>query len=305
MSMPTIQYLYKFIYNRYTNFLLRNLNRFLYTLGLTKFKLPPTGEITLNTKSGNLVIATNQTSYITQLLFWHGYNNFEYSIIFEKIITKTKVFLDIGANIGYYSLLGVKANPSLKAYAFEPALGPKHYLKRNIIRNDFHNQITHIDKALSTQKGTIDFYEVANKKYKYLEHNLAGEGNAGTKTTGRNYVKNRVEAISLNDFANQINADSIDLIKIDTEGTEVSILESGKATIERYQPIVICETLFNTTEKELETFFKSLNYLIFNHTKKGLQKTSSIIREKDNGIRNCFFVPKTKEHIISEFVIND
>jgi hypothetical protein len=96
----------------------------------------------------------------------------------------------------------------------------------------------------------------------------------------------------------------IDLIKMDTEGTEVDILESGKSVIERFQPIVICETLFNTIESDLEVYFKALDYEFFNHTETGLIKVSSLKRSKDDGIRNCFFVPKSKTNLISKFVQN-
>ncbi len=50
--------------------------------------------------------------------------------------------------------------------------------------------------ALSHKEGEIEFYEIRNKKYKYLEHNLGGESNTGSKTTGRNFVLNKVEDLN-------------------------------------------------------------------------------------------------------------
>ncbi|WP_222597438.1 FkbM family methyltransferase [Hyunsoonleella aquatilis] len=236
------------------------------------------------------------------MLFWEGYKSFEYSEIFEKLSKKINTFLDIGANIGYYSLIAAKANPNIKAYAFEPALGPKFYLRKNIALNNFEQNIKALDVALSNTSGKIDFYEVENVKYKYLKHNLAGEGNAGTKTTSRNFVKNTVNAITLEKFVAKEGIKKIDLIKIDTEGTEIDILQSGKEALLEFEPIVICETLFNTIENELDSFFKDLKYSFFNHTEKGLKRVSSIQRSEDDGIRNCFFVPESKLHIISEFI---
>ena len=298
-----LQPFYKLIYQKHINYVLRNINLILSPL-LTGVKIPPSGTISLKTDSGAIKIATNQTSYLTQLLFWNGYKTFEYSEIFEKLSKNTSVFLDIGSNIGYYSLIAAKSNPNITAYAFEPAIGPKHYLNKNITLNNFQNIIKPINLALSNNTGIIDFYEVESLKYKNLKYNLSGEGNAGTKTTSRNFIKNTVTATTLEQFISQENITQIDLIKIDTEGTEIDILESGKHAIQQFSPIVICETLYDTIENELDHFFKGLDYDLYNHTPAGLQKVSTIKRNSDNGIRNCFFVPKSKLNLISEFIIN-
>ena len=54
--------------------------------------------------------------------------------------------------------------------------------------------------ALSHKEGEIEFYEIRNKKYRYLEHNLGGEGNTGSKTTGRNFVLNKVKTSTLDNY---------------------------------------------------------------------------------------------------------
>jgi len=302
--MSALQLIYKFIYNKNINFISRNLNKFVSNLFPKIIQLPPSGILSLKTKSGTLKVATNQTNYITHLLFWNGYKQFEYSKVFEDLITDCSCFLDIGSNIGYYSLLAAKTNPEIKAYAFEPAIGPKYYLEKNIRINNFKDAIHLIDIALSNTIGQIDFYEVENSKYSYLKYNLAGEGNTGTKTTSRNFIKNKVQTTTLTDFVTKKNIQQIDLIKIDTEGTEIDILNSGKDVILQHSPIVICETLFNSIENELDTFFKSLDYQFYNHTPEGLTRVDSIKRKEDNGIRNCFFVPESKVHLIRNFVVN-
>lgn len=297
-----IQYFYKIIYQKHINYVLRHLNLILKNFFLNKIKIPPSGILNLKTDSGIIKIATNQTSYLTQLLFWNGYKNFEYSTIFESLAKNIDSFLDIGSNIGYYSLIACKANSKIKAYAFEPALGPKHYLNKNIVLNKLERQIKPVDLALSDTIGNIDFYEVESLKYKNLKYNLAGEGNAGTKTTSRNFIKNTVTATTLERFVKTEEISKIDLIKIDTEGTEIHILNSGIEIIKSYEPIVICETLFNTIEAELDDYFETLNYQFYNHTPKGLEKVSTIKRSIDNGVRNCFFVPKSKLHLIKNFI---
>ena len=301
-QMPVPQIIYKFIYQKHINTILRSINKILFPILPKKFRIPPSGQITLHTDSGPLKIRTNQTSYLTQLLFWNGYKKFEYSEIFERLSKQVTNFLDIGSNIGYYSLLAVQSNPKINVYAFEPALGPKFFLNENIKLNSFEKNITAVDLALSNEIGVIDFYEVENLKYQYLKYNLAGEGNAGTKKTSRNFIKNTVNASTLSAFIAVQNLNHIDLIKIDTEGTEYEILLSGREEIKKYDPIVICETLFNTIEGELEDFFSELGYEFYNHTELGLTRVESLRRTADDGIRNCFFVPKSKLELVSPFI---
>lgn len=298
-----LQIIYKTIYNRHLNYILRNFNFSIKGILPNIIKIPPSGVLNLKTASGIIKISTNQTSYLTQLLFWKGYKEFEYSEIFEKLSKKINTFFDIGSNIGYYSLLAVKSNPKANAFAFEPAIGPSYFINKNILLNKFESQIKAIDLALGNIVGEIDFYEVESLKYTYLKHNLAGEGNAGTKKTSRSFIKNIVTSDTLSNYVESEKINNIDLIKIDTEGTEVDILNSGKDIIIKFQPIIICETLFNTIEDELDPFFKELNYDFYNHTPEGLIKVETLKRSYDDGIRNCFFVPKSKLHLISEFIV--
>ena len=299
-----IQLFYRLIYEKHINLILRNINKLFYFILPNYIKIPPSGSLKIRGSEGkSFNLFTNQTSYLTQLIYWNGgYKAFEYTDIFIKLIKKLDSFYDIGANIGFYSLIAASENSQIKVVGFEPALGPLHYFKKNVFLNNFNN-IRVEPIALSHKSGEIDFYEVRNKKYKYLEHNLAGESNAGSKTKGRNYVLNKVQTITLDNYIKANNVDPIDLIKMDTEGTEDLILTNSSEVLQKMKPIIICETLFNTIEKKLENILISYGYEFYNHTAQGLQKVNSIKRTEDNGIRNCFFVHPSKKHLIQEFTI--
>ena len=98
-----------------------------------------------------------------------------------------------------------------------------------------------------------------------------------------------------------VDLERIDLLKIDTEGSEYLILEGAGKVLKKDRPIVICETLFNLIEEKLESIFIELDYEFYNHSENGLVKVNSIQRKEDNGVRNCFFVPKEKVSLIKEF----
>lgn len=299
-----LQKIYSFIYNDKINYILRNINKLLSPLLPKKIRIPPVGIIKIkNSKGDSLKININQTCGLGSIIFWDGYQSFEYTSIFVKLIKKVNTFYDVGANIGYYSLLAAMENENIKVVGFEPAQGPLYYFSENVSINNFKN-IKVESIALSHKDGEIEFYEIKNKKYKYLKHNLAGESNTGSLTTGRNFVVNKVKTSTLDQYVSQNNETSIDLIKMDTEGTEHLILEKSGYVLKEMKPIVICEILFNVIEKELEEIMSSYGYEFYYPTEKGLEKQSTIVRKFDNGMSNCFFVHPSKKHLIEEFIVN-
>ncbi len=297
------QFFYKLIYSPNINFVLRNLTKYIFFFLPRKYKLPPSGEIKIKLETGNLKMKTNQTNYLTYCIFWDGYKKFEYTPIFEKLVKKVNSFYDVGSNIGYYSLIAAKINPNIKVKAFEPALGPLHFLKENVELNHLKN-IKVESIALADKTGEIEFYEVQSHKYTYIKYNLAGEGNAGSKTSSDMFVKNVVKSITIDEYLNKNPDDKVELMKMDTEGTEHYILKNAHNLLSNHKPVIICETLFDTIEKDLEAILKPYGYEFYNHVGDGLVKVDSIIRKTDNEVRNCFFVHPSKIELIKEFILS-
>jgi FkbM family methyltransferase len=297
-----MQLIYQIIYHPFVNRILLFINRSLSSV--TKFQLPPSGTITIKLSGGiKFKLITNQTSYVTKLLYWNGASKFEYTPIFEKLVRKIDSFIDIGANTGYYSILATAVNKTISVHAFEPAQGPSHYLRKNIDINQFGTNIKSYDVALSDKESEVAFYEVQNAKYRYLPYNLGGVGSLKNESNSKR-TSTLVKTLLLDSFVEREGIQKIDLIKIDTEGTENLILNGGHQAISMLKPIIICETLFNRIEKELEIIMRSHGYEFYNHLDQNLHRVNTLIREKDNGVRDCFFVHPEKFHLIQEFVAN-
>lgn len=295
------QFFFKVIYNKNINRILRNINKKINIFNSKIIEIPPSGILKIKTKENNVLrIKTNQTNYITHLIFWNGYLNFEYSKIFVKLIKKLNSFFDVGANIGYYSLLAALENKKINIVSFEPASGPLFYLKENVRINNFEN-IKVESLALSDSNDEITFYESKNIKYKYIKHSLGGTSSIRKNEKLLNFVVNKVQTMTLDNYVKKNYVKKIDLIKLDTEGTENIILSKSANILKEMKPIIICETLFNKIELELELIMRSYGYQFYNHIGNGLEKVDSIVRQKDNGVKNCFFVHPEKYHLIEEF----
>jgi len=295
-----MQLIYQIIYHPSVNRILLVINRLLSFV--TKFQLPPSGTITIKLLSGTqFKLLTNQTSYVTKLLYWKGADAFEYTPIFERLSKKIDSFVDIGANTGYYSILAAAVNKKIRVHAFEPARGPSHYLRNNIDTNQFEGRIKAHSIALSDRESEVEFYEVQNSKYLYLQNNLGGVGSL-KKESNLKRTSTIVKTLQLDKFVERENIQNIDLIKIDTEGTENLILTGAFRTIQQFKPIIICETLFNRIENELENIMRSHGYEFYDHLNQKLYRVNTLIRKKDNGVRDCFFVHPEKFHLIQGFV---
>ena len=150
---------------------------------------------------------------IAQQLLFQGTYERHTTILFKKLVSKGMNVIDIGANIGYYTLLAAKLiGEKGKVFAFEPE--PRNYalLLRNIELNGYKNVIA-LQKAVSNKTGKVKLFldrlePGAHSLYKVREH--ATEAIA-------------VDTISLDDFFKGKEF-PIDVIKIDVEGAEMTIL---------------------------------------------------------------------------------
>ncbi|MDQ2658388.1 MAG: FkbM family methyltransferase, partial [Bacteroidota bacterium] len=207
---------------------------------------------------------------------------------------------------GYYSLLAATANSSLIIHAFEPASGPSLFLRKNTEINGLNKRITCHEIALSNEKGEVEFFEITNPSGTFARYNLSGVGGLKkTHETQEQSIRKTVRAERLDEYIKTLNLSSIDLVKVDTEGTENMVLEGMSSIIQRDKPIIICETLFNNIEAKLEEIMKLHGYLFYNHLDGKLFPVDTIIRRTDNGVSDCFFVHPDKEHLMAPFIFSD
>lgn len=243
----------------------------------------------------------NPTSFLGRLLFWGGAEAFEYKTIriFRELITRADVFLDIGSNIGYYSMVASSYKPGIKIWAFEPLPAAVKYLKKNIQDNHFTN-ITVVQKALSLEKGALTFYAVKNSKFERIEDHLSGDGTINPDNAGKG-EQFQVETITLDDFVRESGIERVDFIKIDTEASEHLVFSSGLGLLKNHRPIIQCEIIPGLIETELEKIFSGLDYLYFKTLETGLVQVSTLVNTAGTST-DYYLVPSEKTELVSSFV---
>lgn len=143
--------------------------------------------------------------------------------LFERMIKPGMTIVDAGAHIGYFTLLAAKkVGLSGKVYAFEPDPSNYDLLVRNITLNGYQN-VTPVQKAICNSQGTAKFFLHSDS----VAHSLH------FKTQGKAKTTIAVETTTLDRFFEERDWPSINFVKLDIEGAELSALEGMTKLIER------------------------------------------------------------------------
>ena len=156
------------------------------------------------------------------------YGELDTKIIREEI-HEGDIVVDVGANIGYYTLIFAQlVGKSGKVFAFEPE--PKNFeiLKKNIEINNYQNIIAE-QKIVSDKSGMMKLF--------IAEQGIVGH-RIQQKTDSQKFIE--IESIILDDYLKNLNlSGKINFIKIDVEGAEVKVLEGSKIIIEKSDQLKI------------------------------------------------------------------
>jgi FkbM family methyltransferase len=242
----------------------------------------------------------NESSPMSSV-YWHNPATFEFTPLFIELVQECNVFLDVGANLGFYSFLAEKCQPNITIHAFEPSNGAFYFLDKNKQHNKGKNTFVH-KIALSDFEGNITFFEEINPKYPYLKYHLSGMSNTGSTQGMRASQKYDVPTETMDGFVSRMKLPAVDLIKMDTEGTEHLILGKGYETIRKFEPIFIIEVLEEKAARALEKHIFANNYLIFQYSDHGLIPLKEISMGSTEKDRNFFFVPPSKLAKIEKFI---
>lgn len=151
------------------------------------------------------------------------------TLLVKKIIKQDDIIIDIGANIGYFTILFAKLSGNNgKVYAFEPTGHFYEMLNMNISANCFTN-IECFKEGLSNKRCEI---EISIDSSSATFHQPTGEVIKKTEI---------VQLTTLDDFVSIHNLQKIDVIKIDIDGHEPFVLEGGLKSIKKHNPLIILE----------------------------------------------------------------
>jgi FkbM family methyltransferase len=158
-------------------------------------------------------------------------------------LPESGVFLDLGANIGVHSALASsKVGPNGRVYAFEASIENAALIRKSS-RAFNRTNIVVVAMALSDRTGVaqLSFDDVGSNRF------LASEGDP-------------VLTAPLDALLPELGR--LDVIKIDVEGHERSVLEGAKQTIAKFNPKIVAEYLAASHQKGFASDLLSMGYVV-------------------------------------------
>lgn len=159
-------------------------------------------------------------------------------------------FYDLGANIGFFSLLAARlVGEQGRVIAFEADPEIAARLREHVDRNKFRS-VTVVEKAVWSEASKVFFERVdpATSPDRGLGH-VADAASANTM---------EIEAVTLDDFARTSPAP--DFIKCDVEGAEVEVFRGAQRLMAEKRPGILCEIHSEENRRTLLDEFPRLGY---------------------------------------------
>jgi FkbM family methyltransferase len=191
--------------------------------------------------------------------------NGEYRFVADLLKKDIKTVFDIGANVGNYTEFILKQK-KVKVYCFEPSEEPFGKLEKR-----FPEGVEFINKAVSSKVGTLPFYH-------HQDYDAFDSVYEIPRDQKHKLVKTTVKATTIDEYSLKNNIKYIDLIKIDTEGHEYSVLMGaekmfgnsaiGAVQFEFGKGMIYARTFL----KDFYEFFNKYGFELFKINSQGLQK---------------------------------
>jgi FkbM family methyltransferase len=194
----------------------------------------PTGLVEVTVAGGDLRGFTIQLNMQIDKDYWLGTYEPELQAALHDLIPAEAVIFDVGANIGYVSLLLAKAvGENGRVFAFEALPSNVEQLRRNVTRNEMEKRVTIVDHAVTQFSGPVRF----------LVHASGGMGKAAGSAGRDDQYQSEVNVpgISLDEFVYGLGNPPPQVIKMDIEGGEVMALLGMRRILAEGRPLMLME----------------------------------------------------------------
>ena len=250
----------------------------------------------------NILYTIKLTNDINFSFYFHDpyYNrlinkDFEYEPEIKNILKKIKnlkyLFLDVGANYGYWSLAASSKNiGSKKVIAVEPLKKNFDMCKRNCKLNK--SRFALINKALSNSR---------KKRHLFIDnHSISAVGSTLKKPMNDSLSKVLVDTITIDDLLHKYSKFKYFVIKIDAEGEEINCFKGAKKIFKK-KTLIIYEDHASDNKHQTTNYLMKNGYKIFYNFKNKnivINKVSELNKYKKIKSKGYnFFATRSKDFI--------
>jgi len=233
-------------------------------------------------RSGAL-IKTTHVDHLQLLLYYFGTFEPECLAAMRRNVRPGDTILDVGANIGLFTLEGSLAvGPAGRVIAIEAMPAHATSVIDSVRRNGMSN-VEVIPVAVGDQRGEGTLTLPSNMNY-------------GMFTLGKvvGEVSFKVSVQRIDDILAERGVNSVDFIKMDIEGSELKALIGAEQTLRKHHPTILIELYeehlnnCGTSSHEVKSFLTKLGY------RESFLDGTLITLEQSHPVNECLFVHETR-----------
>ena len=188
----------------------------------------------------------------SQKYYWLGTYEPEVQSVILREVRQDDIVYDIGAHIGFFSLLfSIIVGSQGEVHCFEPLPENVEILRRQLRTNQFEHVVTVVSSAVTSETGSVSFYVNASS--------FIGTVILDPQKQARRI---RVNAIRLDDYISGGNRPP-HLIKMDIEGGETEAVLGMLETLKTKRPRIIIEFHSDQAKSEVWKILRPLGYSCF------------------------------------------
>jgi len=177
---------------------------------------------------GEATVVLNPTDPVVSGALHFGVYEKAETKFFYTVCHDGMTFLDVGANIGYYTALAARAvGPNGKVIALEPDPESYQYLEQTIKANAVGN-VQAFQVAASDSSATLPLF---------ISKDNRGDNRLYAPAEERPQIE--VEARPIDELLSENNINTVDFIKIDVQGYEPKVITGLKKTINQSKNLTI------------------------------------------------------------------
>lgn len=231
--------------------------------GIRAFQMQAALATPVTVRRRGLWFTLDTRNYLDRSLYYLGTHEGKDTRFVEKMVRLDWVVCDVGANIGWYTLVAAVAMRGTGCvHAFEPALEDFRRLQQNVALNRLPSVVLH-QTAMCDSLGTVC---------------LAATRDAGTTqlATSRDESTRVVPVTTLDTFVRERRLDRLDLVKVDIEGSELRFLRGAQYSLQRFRPAMVIElnpnalAKFDATPQMVVDALEGLGYAMYRSKWRGL-----------------------------------
>ena len=234
--------------------------------------LPRTGSVRSQLPNGEVLrLWSRGDDWISNQVFWRGWSGYEPETtpLFFELARDAAVVIDVGAYVGFYSVLAGLANRGSRIFAFEPMGDNAERLRRHIELNRLEN-VESVHAAVAADPGEAELFHTPG------DHPSSTSLVRDFMSAHQDVKSSIVPAIALDPFLEERGVGPVSLVKLDIETGEPDALRGMRRTLERDKPPIFCEVLSDDVGAQLETILTPLGYRFYHLTDGGPQERGEI-----------------------------